>query len=98
MGIVSEVMEMAGEGLGLEGGSNHTTPLQPFIWPPPPQPFSDPQVLGAPLIVQKIFQAVHHVSNFFCEFIVLTQLGACKIRHMQVVYCTAPGELLMTAT
>lgn len=23
----SEVMEMADEGLGLEGGSNHTTPL-----------------------------------------------------------------------
>lgn len=39
--LCSEVMEMADEGLGLVGGSNHTTPVQPLIWPLPPQPFSE---------------------------------------------------------
>lgn len=42
-------METADEGLGLEGCSNHTAPLQLFIWPLPPRPFSESQALGAPL-------------------------------------------------
>lgn len=89
---------MADEGLGLESGSNHTAPLQLLIWPLLPRPFSESQALSAPLILQKVFQAVYRVSNFFCEFSVLTQLGACKDRNIQVVCCTVPGKLFMATT